>query len=177
MPYTEEEIKKYLEILNKYTSKPKEEVSEKSKCSNCQNSEFFTIDSGYKICDECGLANYHVLGFYDVKDYDRLYYRKKSIYHRKYHYEKKVNLISKRINLNDEQKCELYDKLMKIDNYTMGILNNQYFRKRMISIEYLIKKLLEEMGCEKYKLIYLKISPQTLEIYEKWWLSYKELKK
>ena len=47
----------------------------------------------------------------------------------------------------------------------------------MISIEYLIKKILEEMGCEKYKLIYLKISPQTLEIYEKWWLSYKELKK
>ena len=64
---------------------------------------------------------------------------------------------------------------MKIDNYTMEILNKKYFRKRMISIFYLIKKLLEEMGCEKYKLIYLKISPQTLEIYEKWWLSYKEL--
>ena len=46
----------------------------------------------------------------------------------------------------------------------------------MISIEYLIKKLLEEMVCEKYKLIYLNISPQTLEIYEKWWDSYKELK-
>ena len=177
MPYTEEEIKKYLEIMNNYTSKPEEEVSVKSKCSNCPNTEFFTIDSGYKICDECGVANGHVLGFYDVKDYDRLYYRKKSIYHRKYHYEKKVNQISKRINLTDEEKCELYDKLIKIDNYIMEILNNQYFRKRMISIEYLIKKLLEEMGCEKYKLIYLKISPQTLEIYEKWWLSYKELKK
>ena len=59
----------------------------------------------------------------------------------------------------------------------MKILNKQYFRKRMISIEYLIKKLLEEMGFEKYKLIYLKISPQTLEIYEKWWDSYKELNK
>ena len=101
---------------------------------------------------------------------------KKSIYHRKYHYEKKVNQISKRINLTDEQKCELYDKLIKIDNYTMEILNKQYFRKRMISIFYLIKKLLEEMGCKRYKLIYLKISPQTLEIYEKWWLSYKDLK-
>ena len=176
MLYTEEEIKKYLEILNNYTSKPKEEVSEKSKCSNCQNSEFFTIDSGYKICDECGVANGHVLGFYDIKDYDRLFYRKKSIYHRKYHYEKKVNQITKRINLNDEQKFELYDKLMKIDNKIMEILNTQYFRKRMISIEYLIKKLLEEMGCEKYKLIYLKISPQTLEIYEKWWDSYRNLK-
>ena len=33
------------------------------------------------------------------------------------------------------------------------------------------------MGCEKYKLIVLKISPKTLEIYEKWWSSCKELKK
>ena len=176
MTYTEEEIKKYLEILHNYTSKPVEEISIKAKCCNCQNSECFTIDSGYKICDYCGVANGNVLGFYDVKDYDRLYFRKKSIYHRKYPYEKKVNQISKRINLTDEQKCELYDKLMKIDNYTMEILNKKYFRKRMISISYLVKKLLEEMECEKYKLIYLKISHQTLEIYEKWWLSYKELK-
>ena len=177
MTYTEEEIKKYLDILHKYTSQPVEQVSEKAQCSNCTNTKFFTIDSGYKICDECGIANGHVLGFYDVKDYDRLYYRKKSIYHRKYHYEKKVNQTSKRINLTDEQKCELYDKLLKIDNNIMEILNNQYFRKRMININYLTKKRLEEMGCEKYKLIVLKISPQTLEIYEKWWDSYKDLKK
>ena len=177
MSYTEEEIKKYLEILHNYTSKPVEEVNVKAKCSNCENTESFTIDSGYKICDECGVLNGHVLGFFDVKDYDRLYYRKKSIYHRKYHYEKKVNQISKILNLTDEQKCELYDKLMKIDNHIMEILNKQYYRKRMININYLSKKILEEMGCEKYKLIYLKISPQTLEIYEKWWDRYKELKK
>ena len=176
MTYTEEEIKKYLEILNNYNSQPVEEVNVKAKCSNCQNSESFSIDSGLKICDECGVENGHVLGFYDVKDYDRLYYRKKSIYHRKYHYEKKVNHISKIINLTDEQKCELYSKLMEINDEVMKILNNKYFRKRMISIEYLIKKLLEEMGCEKYKLISLNNSSQTLEIYEKWWLDYKELK-
>ena len=46
----------------------------------------------------------------------------------------------------------------------------------MISIFYLIKKLLAEMGCEKYKLVYLKISPQTLDNYENWWDSYKSLK-
>ena len=177
MSYKEEEIKKYLDILHNYTCKSEGEFSGKSKCSNCSNTECFTIDSGYKICDECGVANGHVLGFYDVKDYDRLYYKKKSIYHRKYHYEKKVNQISKILNLTDEQKCELYDKLMKINNYVMKILNKQYFRKRMINIEYLIKKILEEIGCEKYNLIYLKISPQTLEIYEKWWASHKDFKK
>ncbi|CAH3022142.1 unnamed protein product, partial [Porites evermanni] len=91
----------------------------RTKCSNCENSTSFTIDYGYKICDECGVANGHVLGFYDIKDCDRLYYRKKSVYQRKYHYEKKVNQVSKRINLNDEQKYELYSKLMTIDNYIM----------------------------------------------------------
>ena len=176
MPYTEEEIKKYLDILHNYSSQPMQQISPNSKCSNCPNTECFTIDSGLKICDECGLANGHVLGLFDLKDFDRLHYRKKSIYHRKYHYEKKVNQISKRINLNDDEKCELYDRLIKIDNYIMKILNNQYFRKRMININYLIKKILEEMGSEKYKLIEFKISPQTLEIYEKWWISYKELK-
>ena len=59
----------------------------------------------------------------------------------------------------------------------MEILNKQYFRKRMININYSTKKLLEEMGCEKYKLIELKISSQTLEIYDQWWTSYKNLKK
>ena len=176
MTFTEEEINKYLEILNNY-KKSMQQIIPKSKCPNCPNTEFFTVDSGYKICDECGTLNGHVLGFFDVKDYDRLHYRKKSIYHRKYHYEKKVNQISKRINLTEDEKCELYDRLIKIDNRIMEKLNNQYFRKRMININYLIKKLLEEMGSERYKLIYLKISPQTLEIYDQWWTSYKNLKK
>ena len=174
MSYTEEEIKKYLNILHNY-NKPIQQFTPKSKCKGCPNTESFSIDSGLKICDECGIENGHVLGLFDVKDLDRLYYRKKSIYHRKYHYDKKVNEISKRINLTDEEKCKLYDKLTKIDNHMTEILNKQYLRKRMINVIYLIKKILEEMNCEKYKLIIVKISPQTLEFYEKWWGLYKEL--
>ena len=182
MSYSEEEINKYLNILHNYKHEREGVIggtvgSSLSKCSNCSNTEFFTIDSGLKICDECGVSNGHVLGLFDLKDFDRLHYRKKSIYHRKYHYEKKVNQISKLINLTDDEKCELYDRLIKIDNYIMEIINKQYFRKRLININYLTKKLLEEMGCEKYKLIELKISPQTLEIYDQWWTSYKNLKK
>ena len=43
----------------------------------------------------------------------------------------------------------------------------------MISIFYIIKKFLEEMGNEKYKLFHPKVSKQTLENYKKWWNSYK----
>ena len=179
MNYSEDQIKKYLELLHNYTKNFTEEVNLKAKCSNCENSTSFTIDYGYKICEECGVANGHVLGFYDNKDHERLFYRKKSVYQRKYYYEKKVNKISKRINLTNEQKNELYSKLMEIDNHVMEILNKEYNRKRMISIKYLIKKLLDEMGGESRKaskLIYLKISPQTLDNYENWWDSYKSLK-
>ena len=176
MSYTEEEINKYLNILHNYNNRM-QQFSPKSKCKGCINTSHFTINFSQKICDECGTANGHVLGQFDVKDLDRLYYRRKSIYHRKYHYEKKVNQISKLIRLNDDEKCELYDRLVKIDNYIMEKLNKQYFRKRLININYLTKKLLEEMGCEKYKFIKLKISPQTLEIYDQWWASYKDLKK
>ena len=180
MIYKEDQIKNYLEILHNYTSNPIEESNLKTqfsaKCSNCENRESFTIDYGYKICEECGVANGHVLCFYDNKDFDRLFYRKKSVYQRKYYYEKKVNKIYKSINLTNKQKNKLLIKLMKIDNKTTEILNDLYKRKRMISIEYLIKKLLAEMGRENYKLVYLKISPQTLDNYENWWDSYKSLK-
>ena len=176
MSYTEEEINKYLNILHNY-NKPMQQITLKSKCKECTNTKSFTIDTGIKICDECGTVNGNVLGQFDIKDFDRLHYRKKSIYHRKYHYEKKVNKISKVINLNDEDKCKLYDKLLRIDNLTMEALNKQYFRKRLININYLIKRLLEEMGAEDSKLIKLKISPQTLKIYDQWWEDYCNLKK
>ncbi|CAH3196715.1 unnamed protein product, partial [Porites evermanni] len=96
-----------------------DESNLKAKCCACENRTSFTIDCGYKICDECGVANGYVLGFYDNKDFDRLYYRKKSVYQRKYYYEKKVNKISKRINLTNEQKNQLYSKLMEIDNHVI----------------------------------------------------------
>ena len=174
MSYTEEEIKKYLNILSNY-KKPIKQFTLKFKCKGCSNTESFSSYLGYNMCNEFGTLNGHILGQFDLKDFDRLYYRKKSIYHRKYYYDKKVKNISKLINLTDEQKFELYNRLLKIDNYIMKILNNQYFRKRMININYVIKKILEEMGCENYKKIEFKISPQILEIYDKWWESYKKL--
>ena len=179
MTYTKEEIEKYLEILRSYNNSQSEEKENiKVRCRNCQ-SDSFTIETGYNICESCGLTNGHVLGYFDLKECDRFHFRKKSIYQRKYHYEKKVNQVSRRLHLTEDEKCELYNKLMVIDNHVMEILNKQFCRKRMISIFYLIKKLLEEMGGESSKaskLVYLKISLQTLENYEKWWDAYKSLR-
>ena len=73
---------------------------------------------------------------------------------------------------DDEEYC-LYNKLMEIDQETITKINEYFNRKRMISVFYLIKKLLEEMGCEKYHQIGLKLSKQTFDNYEKWWSCYK----
>ena len=163
MTYTKEEIEIYLEILRSYNTKSEREKNTKVRCRNCQSDSFF-VESGYNICDSCGTTNRHVLGYFDLKEYDRLHFRKKSIYQRKYHYEKKVDQVSRRLHLTEDQKYDLYNKLMNIDNHVMEILNNQFCRKRMVSIFYLIKKFLEEMGCEKSKLVYLKISDKLWKI-------------
>ena len=129
MPYSEEEIKKYLDILYKYTKPLEDETSRKTKCWNCKETDF-NIVSGYKLCENCGSQNEHFLGYFDKIDYDRLVFRKKSIYQRKYHYEKRVNQISKRLKLTEEEKCDLYEKLMAIDNNVMEILNKNNFVER-----------------------------------------------
>ena len=134
MCYTEEQIEKYLEILNNYTNScgasTNQAVGEENrriKCWNFHSDCFF--NSGCNICDSCGTTNGHVLGYYDQKDYDRLHFRKKSIYQRKYNYEKKIDQVSKRLHLTEDQKYCLYNKLMAIDNHVMEILNKQFVER------------------------------------------------
>ena len=133
----------------------------------------FYIESGFYMCESCDSLNGHALGYYDLKEYDRFHYRKKSIYQRKYHYENKVKDISKRLALTDDEQYCLYNKLMEIEEKTINEINEHFNRKRMVSVFYLIKKLLKEMGCEKYKQIGLKLSKETFDNYEKWWKYYK----
>ena len=175
MSYSEDEIKKYLDIIHNFTKSIEKETDRKTKCWNCKETDF-DIVSGYKLCMNCGCQNEHFLGYLDKKDQDRLIFRKKSVYQRKYHYEKKVNQISKRLKLSEDERYDLYNKLMEIDNKVMEILNKQFCRKRTINIVFLIKKILEEIGSDKHKLVELNIGDQTLENYENWWGSYKSLK-
>ena len=123
----------------------------------------------------CGKQNGRYFDSFDKQDQDRLLFRKKSIYQRKYHFEKKINQISQRLNLSEDEKYSLYLKLLEIDNSVMEELNKKFNRKRTISIVFLIKKILEEMNNHKHSLIELSIGDQTMENYENWWQSYKSL--
>lgn len=131
---------------------------------------------GYNWCEKCYMSNGHVLGYYDQEEYERFHFRQRSIYQRKHHYEKKIANISNKfgLTLTEEEKHFLYKRLMEIGGSEgskskrdlMESLNNKFKRKRMIRIYYLIRKILQEMGCNGYQAIDLKISNQTLEKYE-----------
>ena len=186
MAYTKEQIKEYTEIFLKYKKQLEEPLLKEERIyTACVNPDCITnqqhepqppefyIESGFYMCESCNSLNGHARGYYDIKEYDRFHYRKKSIYQRKYHYENKVKDISKRLALTDDEQYCLYNKLMEIEEKTINEINEHFNRKRMISVFYLIKKLLEEMGCEKYKQIGLKLSKETFANYEKWWKYYK----
>ena len=185
MAYTKEQIEEYTEIFLKYKKQLEEPLLKEERIyTTCVNLDCITnqhepqppefyIESGFYMCESCDSLNGHALGYYDLKEYDRFHYRKKSIYQRKYHYENKVKDISKRLALTDDEQYCLYNKLMEIEEKTINEINEHFNRKRMISVFYLIKKLLEEMGCEKYKQIGLKLSKETFANYEKWWEYYK----
>ena len=173
MKYTEDEIKRYLSILEENTKKNSVLPPKSNSC--CQNPNFI-IWSGYNLCENCCTTSGHVLGYFDTKEYGRFHFQKKSVYQPKYYYEKKVDQISNIIELSDEEKSLVYDKLIKIDEKIKEQLNKQFGRKRLINIFYLIKKILEEMGSDKSEEIYLKISKQTLKNYDNWWKNYNNLR-
>ena len=174
MSYSEEEIKKYLDIIHNFTKSKEKETGQKTKCWNCKETDFELV-SGFKICVNCGSQNERYLGYFDKRDFDRLIFRKKSIYQRKFHYEKRVKQVSKKLKLTEDEKYDLYLKLLEIDNKIMEILNKKFSRKRSISVIFLIKKILEEMNNPKHSLVEINIGDQTLENYQNWWKSYKSL--
>ena len=76
MVYTEEEIEKYTKILKNYNSKQFEENNDHKFRCKCCRSDSFTIDFGQHVCEECGVVNGHVLGYFDIKEKDRFHFKK-----------------------------------------------------------------------------------------------------
>lgn len=164
MDYSEEQIKKYLNVLAEYKPKPKR--------PSCKND--LVEYQGQYLCRCCSQIVGRALKT-DLKDYERVHYQKKSVYHRKYYFEKKVNSISKIIGLNSDEQNMLYENLLDLNSQYIKIVNQKFGRKRMISINFIIVKVLEKMKCDKYKLFEYKISDKILKVYNEWWNTYKAI--
>ena len=152
MAYTKEQIEEYTEIFLKYKKQLQEPLLKEKKiytaCVNpdCitnhqgdqQGAEFYA-KSGFYFCEICDSCNGKALVYFDYKDYERLTYRKKSIYQRKYHYENVVKDIGKRLSLSDDEEYLLLSKLKDMNEDIIREINSQFKRKRIISIFYIIK--------------------------------------
>ena len=116
MSYTDEEIQKYLNIMESYNH-PSPIKTNKVTCNHCNNTEFIN-DKGYRYCNKCGYSIGHILGYNDLTEIDRCHFHQKSIYKRKYHYQNKIEGVNTKFNLNltSDDKYELFKKLRKIDD-------------------------------------------------------------
>ena len=179
MTYSEEEIQKYLTILQNYRdelniiSPIKDEnippkIPERASCENCGNTHFFK-DGGYRYCKKC----FYSVGRVFIKEIsfkDRCCFRQKCIYKREYHYQNKIEEINKYFGLemSSQEKFELLLKLQKIDK-VMEKINEKWKRKRLINISYLIKRVLSEHDKTRADKIQLHLSEKILKFYDEWY--------
>ena len=82
-----------------------------------------------------------------------------------------MNLIKKfDLNLNGKTINKLYEILYNInDEKVIDKMRKEFKRKRLINIEFIIKKILEILQPREANKIEIKNSPKTLELYNKWW--------
>ena len=179
MTYSEEEIQKYLSILqnfkdglNVYSPVKDEHIPpktpEKVSCESCGNTHFFK-DGGFRYCNKC----FYSVGRVFIKEItfkDRCCFKQKSIYKREYHYQNKIEEVNKKFGLEmtSYEEYELLLKLQEIDKVIEKI-NEKWKRKRLINITYLIKRVLSETDKTRADKIKLHLSEKILKFYDEWY--------
>ena len=133
----------------------------------CDNQDF--INDGMLVCQSCGV----VQGYNYVKEYvyfhqNRHRFIRKSVYHREYHINNKL------LDIKQKYKIILtYQQQNKIDRVftEIGKILNQVngTRKRVISVNFILHKVLSMMGIP-YKKIPISKSKKTLAFYDQYWV-------
>ena len=125
-------------------------------------------ENGMLVCNNCGI----VQGYDYVKEYVDFYENKyklkrKSIYHRKYHINNIILDIRQKYNieLSYQQKYKVYVIFMEIGKIIKEV-NGE--RKRMISINFILCKILSMMNLQ-FENISISKSKKTLAFYNQYW--------
>ena len=151
--------------------KPRDRLAKYYLCCDCQD---IINNDGMIVCRSCGI----VQGYETAREYVDFYenrhkMKRKSVYHRKYHINNILMDISTKHNItfSVEQK----NKIMRIFSEIGKILpqiNGE--RKRMISLNFILRQVLRMMGLSFNKIPITK-SKKTLASYEKYWKQMNEL--
>ena len=142
----------------------------KPKDDKCCGNQDIINDNGMQVCQSCGV----VQGYNYSKEYVDFYYNmnrfvRKSVYHRKYHINNNISNIQAKygIQITNSQKRKIdviYSDIGKVIPQVNGK------RKRMISINYIMRKIFDMMGIP-YKNIPISKSKKTLAFYNRYWVS------
>ena len=135
MTYSEEEIQKYLNILQNcrdglnIISPIKDEhippkTPERVSCENCGYTHFFK-DGGFRYCNKCSYSVGRVF-IKEISFKDRCCFRQKCVYEREYHYQNKIEEINRKFGLemSSQEKFELLLKLQTIDKVMEKLMKN-----------------------------------------------------
>ena len=131
-------------------------------CSNMN-----IIKERYLVCKNCGQVHDYLTADEYVDFYENRHrIRKKSVYHRKYH----MNVMNDIAQKNNIQ-IEYYNKenILRIFKLIdQNSLEVNIGRKRIISVNFILKQLFDILGIE-HKFIPLTKSKKTLNYYSQWW--------
>ena len=170
-----DELKESGDIVCPFCDQKLEDSNEKPqdrlvKYYSCCDNQYIINDDGMLACLSCGV----VQGYNYVKEYVNFYenrhrFVRKSVYCRKYHVNKMLLKIQEKydIKLSNSEKHKIdiiYAEIGKIINEVNGT------RKRMISVNFIMRKIFKMMGIP-YKNIPISKSKKTLAFYNRYWAS------
>ena len=168
-----DELKESGDIVCPFCDQKLEDSNEKPqdrlvKYYSCCDNQDIIKDNGMSVCQICGV----VQGYDYVKEYVHFYdnihkFKRKSVYHRKYHINNILLDIEKKYNITisncQKHKIDaIYVEIGKILNEVNGN------RKRMISVNFIMRKIFKMMGIP-YKNIPISKSKKTLAFYDQYW--------
>ena len=136
----------------------------------CCDNQYIINDDGMLACLSCGV----VQGYNFVNEYVDFYdnrhkFIRKSVYHREYHINNILLDIEEKYNIevSYHQKCKIDRVFTEIGN-VINEVNGK--RKRMISINFIMRRIFKMMGIP-YKKIPISKSKKTLAFYNQYWIS------
>ena len=132
----------------------------------CCNQPDIIDDNCEIVCKNCGL----VQGYKTVKDFidfheNKFKFRRKSVYHRKYHIENIIFKMNIKMSRNDMERIRnIFDEIEKI----VPLIDNK--RKRLISMNFLLRRIIKTyFPGISYKKIKITKSDKTLKYYNDYW--------
>ena len=135
-------------------------------CCDCQD---IIYDDRMIVCQSCGI----VLGYKTAREYVNFYenrhkIKRKSVYHRKYHLNNILMDISIKHNIyfSVEQKNKIMKIFFEIGKIFPQMNNGK--RKRMISLNFILRQVLRMMGLP-FNIIPISKTKKTLASYQRYW--------